>query len=84
MLTTAQLDALREQLRQTQCGKCYYCKAKLAGGGDIEHMTPLARGGTNMKRNLVLACFQCNREKHAKTVDEYRLWRQKCGMPVRF
>jgi hypothetical protein len=24
--------------------------------------------------NYVLACMQCNQEKHAKTIDEYRRW----------
>lgn len=34
----------------------------------IEHLVPLACGGTNNPTNLVIACQRCN---HARGVDEY-------------
>jgi transposase len=33
------------------------------GGGEIDHMTSLERGGTNEFSNLTLACLECNRAK---------------------
>ena len=45
-------------------GKCYYCglKRKLT----IDHIIPLARGGTHEKCNLVAACGACNSSKGAR------------------
>jgi 5-methylcytosine-specific restriction endonuclease McrA len=34
--------------------------------------------------NYVLACMQCNQEKHAKTIGEYRRWLLKRGEKVNF
>lgn len=63
--------------------RCRYCGVPLNGGGEIEHMTPISRGGTHWPSNLTLACFQCNREKHGKTVDEYLEWRMQRGLQCR-
>lgn len=68
------------RIRTAQKDKCAYCCEHLRGGGEIDHMKPLSRGGTNDIGNLVLACFRCNGEKHAKTVQEYFEWRVKRGM----
>ena len=50
--------------------KCRYC-----GCSDkplaIEHMIPLARGGSNWPSNLVPACTSCNSSKRAKTYKEF-------------
>jgi hypothetical protein len=35
---------------------------------EIEHIEPLARGGTNVEDNLWLACPICNRHKGSKTI----------------
>lgn len=43
---------------------CVYCTAPLAEDTFvIDHLVPLARGGTNRKHNLVAACENCNRRK---------------------
>ena len=55
------------QLRKVQRDLCAYCCISLHGAGHVDHVTSLAKGGTNDFKNLVLACSQCNREKHAKT-----------------
>jgi len=51
-------------------GRCVYCgrEAPL----EIEHILPVARGGTNAMSNLAAACRSCNSSKGAKTVDEWR------------
>ena len=69
-------------LRMRQSDHCGYCEVALDGGGHVDHMTPISRGGTHDILNLVLACFQCNTEKHAKTAGEYFLWRITHGMTV--
>lgn len=32
---------------------------------EIDHITPVAAGGTNVEENLITACFDCNRGKAA-------------------
>jgi len=55
--------------------KCHYCEKKLDENNssevELEHKTPVSRGGTNKRSNVVLACFDCNREKGRKTEKEF-------------
>lgn len=37
----------------------------------IEHVLPISRGGTHTWDNVKLACWQCNLQKNAKTIDEW-------------
>lgn len=47
-----------------QGGLCWYCQAFLKGRRvHVEHVIPRSKGGTNNKKNLVLACADCNKEK---------------------
>lgn len=59
-----------------QKGHCFYCQAKLVSPefGELDHWTPLARGGRGILCNLVLACKSCNHSKGAKTGDEFIVW----------
>lgn len=54
-----------------QGGICFYCEADLQGGFDIDHMTPLSRGGPNEPSNICCACTHCNRTKSDATADEF-------------
>lgn len=63
------------KVRRKLGDKCAYCGVELFGKGEVEHMTPLAKGGSDRADNIVLACKGCNSEKHAKTVREYYEWR---------
>ncbi|WP_189459412.1 HNH endonuclease [Jeongeupia chitinilytica] len=53
-------------------GLCHYCNCIVASPSianqsyDIDHMTPIANGGTNDPTNLVLSCPSCNNKKRAK------------------
>jgi len=38
----------------------------------VDHVIPVARGGSNWPANLVPACNSCNSKKHAKLVEEFR------------
>lgn len=57
-------DDIRD-LFTKQKGKCACCVRKL-GNYEIDHITPLSKGGSNERRNLQLLCRYCNRSKHAK------------------
>lgn len=71
----------RKSLSQThrmnmwkQChGRCWYCGCDTPKTCFIlEHVQPFSRGGADSKRNLVVSCWQCDREKGAKTLEEFR------------
>jgi len=46
-------------LHDIQSGQCAYCDQELTNY-HIEHIVPIAGGGTNEIKNLVLACPRCN------------------------
>mgnify|MGYP002480306686 CR=1 FL=1 len=60
-----------ERIREEQRGMCRVCSADLSATGyHIDHMTPLARGGSNWPENLCLLCPSCNCRKRDQTLDE--------------
>jgi 5-methylcytosine-specific restriction endonuclease McrA len=58
-------------IRKAQKDRCAYCKVKLRGLGDIDHIVALSNGGTNWPSNLQLACPSCNRRKRAKCPQKF-------------
>jgi 5-methylcytosine-specific restriction endonuclease McrA len=51
-------------------GRCAYCG--VAAAMQVDHRTPLARGGTNEVANILPACGPCNQRKHTMTEAEFR------------
>src|SRR6267154_2262929 len=51
---------------ERQKGRCYYCKVKVGTKYQVDHVIPLAKGGSNGPENLVIACPTCNHSKHDK------------------
>ena len=49
-------------------GVCYYCGSDWT---QIDHVIPLARGGSDTLLNLVPSCARCNQRKGAKTAEEF-------------
>jgi 5-methylcytosine-specific restriction endonuclease McrA len=47
---------------------------------EVDHATPLSRGGRDDPSNFFLAHAQCNKEKHNKTLLEHWEWRVRQGM----
>ena len=66
-----------EALYAAQFGECVYCATDLSEAFEIDHIVPLARGGSNGPENIQLLCRRCNRMKHAKTHDEFLAWLSK-------
>lgn len=65
-----------QNLLRLQKYKCYYCSVKFELKGNkhiyhIDHVVPLARGGSNDISNIVLACPKCNQHKQARLPHEW-------------
>ena len=52
---------------------CHYCGAPATV---LDHVVPIARGGTSDRSNLVPACWNCNTMKGMESADDYhqQLW----------
>ncbi len=49
-----------------QHGRCFWCKAKVGDAYHVDHVVPLALGGSNGPENIVIACAACNLHKSAR------------------
>lgn len=57
---------LSERLFKLQRGKCACCGKPLGDDYHLDHIMPLALGGTNTDGNIQLLRAECNRQKRAK------------------
>lgn len=54
-------------------GRCAYCGVEmLISDATIDHIIPVASGGTEDLDNLTLACETCNHNKGAMSAEEFR------------
>lgn len=58
-------DALRRSIARRDGWRCRYC-GSVDGPFEIDHVVPIALGGSNRLHNLVLACQECNGRKGAR------------------
>ena len=56
-------------------GACAYCGSRVLI--EIDHRTPLSRGGSNLIDNILPACRRCNRRKRTMTEEEFRDFLQR-------
>lgn len=57
---------------KAQGNRCAYCRCSLARAEKhVDHVIPLARGGSNGRENLQYLCRPCNQSKSAKDPIEY-------------
>ena len=64
---------LKEQLMRQQRNRCVYCGRHYSSHYlDIDHMDPVAYGGSNDPSNLQVLCGPCNRRKGDQTDREFR------------
>ena len=55
---------------------CSYC-GKIGGKLECDHIVPVSKGGTDLIINLTTSCRRCNRQKKDKTVDEFKIWKNR-------
>lgn len=67
------------QLFRLQLGKCVYCKTSIEDKYHVDHIIPLAAGGSNDRTNIQLLCPPCNLSKGAKHPIEFM--RQRGYLP---
>jgi HNH endonuclease len=51
---------------------CVYCSSEDRTNLTVDHVLPRSRGGSDSPENLVTACWTCNRQKWARTPEEWR------------
>lgn len=62
-----------ERIAAKSNGRCWYCETPLdKQTATYDHVIPRSLGGRTTVDNLVLACQQCNQDKAAMTLTEYR------------
>jgi 5-methylcytosine-specific restriction endonuclease McrA len=64
----------RAAVRQKTKGRCAYCGCTLdyKGGMTIDHIQPVAQGGSDKLENLLPACERCNKRKGASSIEVFR------------
>lgn len=65
----ATATALAEYMTELLALPCAYCGATV--DMTVDHVVPLARGGTHSAENLVAACRPCNSSKHTRLLSEW-------------
>ena len=59
-------EAIRQQVRERADNRCEYCLSHqdyVMGRLQIDHIQPIAKGGSDGVENLCLACELCNQHK---------------------
>lgn len=57
---------LREQILERDGRVCFWCKTD--GATHVDHLVPVAKGGTDDPTNLVASCASCN-QRRGKSLD---------------
>ncbi len=67
--------ALEKQITLIHSGpcKCYWCGTFLLTGGTVDHIVPLAKGGSHTSGNVCAACSPCNSFKREKAPSDVGL-----------
>lgn len=66
---------IRLRILQRDLWECYWCGMD---ANTVDHIIPVAKGGSDDLENLVAACKRCNSAKQDKMPDEFQL--QKAGL----
>jgi 5-methylcytosine-specific restriction endonuclease McrA len=59
---------VRAEVLERDHHRCFYCGRP---ANTVDHLKPVAQGGTDDKDNLVAACSQCNGAKGDRTADQF-------------
>jgi len=67
-----EVKSKKAQLLEESCGVCVYCGHKLdLNTMEIEHIMPLAKGGSDLFENNVCSCHECNSQKKDMLPQEF-------------
>lgn len=77
-------NALRFEVFQRDRHTCQYCGRRAPYVElEVDHLIPVARGGTDAVENLITSCRECNSRKSAKLIERFthghtkESWREK-------
>jgi 5-methylcytosine-specific restriction endonuclease McrA len=72
---------IKRELLRKQNGYCACCFEIISSieAAQVDHMTPVEKGGADDETNLLLAHPRCNQEKYDKTLEQHWEWRVKIG-----
>ena len=54
------------EIHAQQKGRCAYCREKVGQDYHVDHIQPVAKGGSNARCNLQILCVACNKSKYDK------------------
>ena len=60
-----------QRIYKAQGGKCACCREKVGTDYHVDHIQPLAKGGSNSPSNIQILCPPCNKSKNAKDPIEF-------------
>jgi 5-methylcytosine-specific restriction endonuclease McrA len=63
---------LRQAIHARELGVCFYCLRQIPSRAHcLDHVVPLAEGGSNSYRNLVSCCMDCNSQKSNSAAEDF-------------
>lgn len=71
LVTRGSWHRLRRRVKDRDKATCKYC-GRVVEEGTVDHVLPLAQGGTDHLDNLVWACQKCNGEKGNRTPKQWK------------
>lgn len=60
-----------EAIFHAQSKKCACCRVRLGAKYHVDHIIPIARGGSDDRKNLQILCAPCNQSKSARDPIEF-------------
>ncbi|MBL8199759.1 MAG: HNH endonuclease [Chromatiales bacterium] len=74
----ATLAPWREILRDHQSGRCFYCRSRVGGAGDLDHFIAWSRYPVDLGHNFVFSHPACNlaKREHLAHPEHLRRWRE--------
>ncbi len=74
----ADLAPWRNILRDHQSGRCFYCRSRVTGAGDLDHFIAWSRYPVDLGHNFVFSHSQCNlaKREYLAHPDHLRRWRE--------
>ncbi len=62
-----------DYLFEYQDGKCFYCQKEMTNDATMDHVVPKSKGGKKSRKNIVLACRNCNSKKGNMPIEKFLL-----------